>query len=186
MSNEIEKNTNKLYEVGFHLISSVDEEKIADEFANLKETLTKNKAEIIKEAEPKLVNLAYEMTKKINDKNYNFTTGYFGWVKFYAESAATEEIKNELDANNSILRFILIKTVDDDENSTSKILNESEDSDHKKDSEIEPETDNSQENEHENEQENDQPESEELTEKKEEDSDLKSEDIDDAIEELAK
>ncbi len=114
----------KLYEIGFHIVSSVNPEKVSDEVAKIKKTLTNNNADIVKEIEPKLINLAYQMTKKILDNNYKFDKAYFGSITFNSTTSDVEVIKSELEANNSILRFLLIKTVDDPEHSTNKIPRE--------------------------------------------------------------
>lgn len=114
----------KLYELGFHILPSVSEGKVSDEVENLKKSLTKIDAEIVKEGETKLIELAYEITKKINEVNERFNSSYFGWVKFNATAAGVESLKSELDANKNLLRYLLVKTVDDDEHSTAKIATE--------------------------------------------------------------
>jgi ribosomal protein S6 len=117
---------NKLYEIGFHLVSSIPEEKVGDEFSQLKKILESHKAEIVKEGEVNLIDLAYEMVQKINGKNYKFDKSYFGWLHFNAGADAIAEIKAELDANTNVLRYIIVKTTDDEGHSTSKIALEEE------------------------------------------------------------
>lgn len=124
MSEEKKSVEKKLYEIGFHIIPSVSPEKLVGEVATIKKTLTSNGAEIVKEIEPKLINLAYQMVKKILDANYKFNKAYFGSITFNATATAVEIIKKEIDANNSILRYLLVKTVDDVEHSTNKIARE--------------------------------------------------------------
>lgn len=130
----------KLYELGFHVISSIPEGKISDEVENLKASLKKvdANAEIVKESEggAKLIDLAYEITKKINEVNERFDKAYFGWIKFNTTAEGAESLKSELDNNTNILRYLLVKTVDDDEHSTAKIAldeEEKKESEDKKD-----------------------------------------------------
>jgi ribosomal protein S6 len=124
MSEENKTSEMKLYEVGFHIVPSVNLDKVADEVEKIKKTLTNHKAEIVKEIETRLINLAYQMTKKILDSNLKFDKAYFGSITFNSTSANVELIKSELETNNNILRFLLIKTVDDIEHSTNKIPRE--------------------------------------------------------------
>ncbi len=124
MSEENKTSENKLYEVGFHIVPSVNLDKVADEVEKIKKTLTNHKAEIVKETEAKLINLAYQMTKKILDNNFKFDKAYFGSITFNSTAANVELIKSEIEANNNILRFLLVKTVDDLEHSTNKIPRE--------------------------------------------------------------
>jgi ribosomal protein S6 len=60
---------------------------------------------------PKMMELAYQMAKTIANKKQKFSYGYFGWVKFEATSQAIISIKNKLDISDSLIRFLIIKTV---------------------------------------------------------------------------
>ena len=101
----------KVYEVGFVLLSSIPQEKVAGEFDSLKGIVTKAGAEMIAEEAPELRALAYTMVKKIHGANVRFNEGYFGWVKFELPSNAIEGVKKSLDAVDNILRYLLITTV---------------------------------------------------------------------------
>jgi ribosomal protein S6 len=114
----------KLYELGIHILPTIAEDKVTDAFSNVTGIISKNKGVIIKTGEPKAIKLAYTITKKINTKNERFKTAYFGWIKFEADSKAIENIKIEVKADKDILRYIIVKTVDDDEHSTIKLVGE--------------------------------------------------------------
>ncbi len=124
MSEENKTSDKKLYEVGFHIVSSINADKVVDEVSKIKKTLTDNGAEIVNEIEAKLINLAYQMTIKILDNNYKFDKAYFGSITFNATAADVVSIDSELKANNNVLRFLLVKTVNDPEHSTNKIPRE--------------------------------------------------------------
>lgn len=102
----------RLYELGFNLVSSLPEEELDKEFNNLKQIITKNAKEIVKESDPTLIDLAYTISKNIESKNYKYDTAYFGWVKFNAEAEALEKIKEELDLFQPMLRYLLIKATE--------------------------------------------------------------------------
>jgi ribosomal protein S6 len=125
MSKEKEiQETGKLYELGFHLVSTIPADKIADEFNKLKDLIKKHKGEVVKEGELKTTNLAYTIIKKIAGQNIRFKQSYFGWVKFTIPSDEVIPLKEELNLIDTIIRFILIKTVDDYAHSTNKIADE--------------------------------------------------------------
>lgn len=100
-----------VYEVGYHIVSTVPEEKLGEEVTALKDLLADNGANFISEEYPKLIELAYEMTRSIMNKKQKFTTGYFGWVKFECTPEEAKTIKELLDKNEKLIRYLLIKTV---------------------------------------------------------------------------
>ena len=106
-----EQAANRIYEFGYHLVSSIPEEKIASEVTALKDVLDASGAAVISEDFPKLKHLAYTMTKVIGPKHLKFDNAYFGWIKFEIDPAALDAVKKALDLKESILRFILVKTV---------------------------------------------------------------------------
>jgi ribosomal protein S6 len=103
------KEKKQVYEVGYHLVSSIAEEGVPAEVEALKKLLTG--AEIIAEENPKLTDLAYTIVKQIGGLRRKYDKAYFGWVKFEAETSDLATIKKGLDEMESVLRYLLIKTV---------------------------------------------------------------------------
>lgn len=101
----------KFYEIGYVLLSSIPKEKVAEQVAGLKEILIKAGADITTHGDPELTPLAYTMTKKIHGANHRFDEGYFGWIKFELAAGSIAGVKKALDANESILRYLLMMTV---------------------------------------------------------------------------
>lgn len=99
----------EVYEVGYHIVSSVAEEGVPAQVEAIKGLLTK--AEIIAEEAPKLIDLAYTIAKQVGGIRRRYDKAYFGWVKFVLEPEAIQEVKKQLDGMENVLRFILIKTV---------------------------------------------------------------------------
>jgi ribosomal protein S6 len=116
--------TGKLYELGFHLVSTIPAEKTADEFNKLKDLIISHKGEVVKEGEIKTMNLAYTIIKKIAGQNVRFKQSHFGWVKFTIPSDEVIPLKEDLNLLEDVLRFILIKTVDDYAHSTNRLADE--------------------------------------------------------------
>lgn len=110
-----------VYEVGYHIVSTVPEEGLGEEVTALKDLLGDNGANFISDEYPRLTELAYEMTRSIMNKKQKFTTGYFGWVKFECTPEEAKTIKELLDKNEKLIRYLLIKTVRENTISPKKV-----------------------------------------------------------------
>lgn len=101
----------QVYELGYHIVSTVAEENLPKEVETLKAVVLKDGGSLVSEGEPKLINLAYPMTKSVANIKKKFTTAYFGWLKFETKSELMPSIKKAVDENSNVLRYLLIKTV---------------------------------------------------------------------------
>ncbi|MBU6390528.1 30S ribosomal protein S6 [Patescibacteria group bacterium] len=106
-----DQSDNRVYELGYHIVSSIPEEKLAGEVAAVTDLLGSHGAVVIAEEFPKLKHLSYAITKVLGARHLKFDTAYFGWIKFEMEPAALLAVKKALQGNENILRFIVIKTV---------------------------------------------------------------------------
>lgn len=107
----MKEDRSQVYEIGYLLVSSIPEEKVAHEVDSLKEILSKKGAEFISEEAPELRTLAYTMVKKIGPSNHRFDKGYFGWFKFELSAKEIEGIKKTFEANVNMLRMLVISTI---------------------------------------------------------------------------
>jgi len=102
----------KIYEVGYHIVSSVSEENLPTEVEKIKAYLAKEKAIIISEEAPKLRPLAYSIKKAFGGIYKTFDKAYFGFIKFeLGEEGDVRNIDLSMKNNESVLRYIAIKTV---------------------------------------------------------------------------
>jgi ribosomal protein S6 len=101
----------KFYEVGYVLLPSIAKEKVMEQVAVITNALAKAGAKVVANGDPELTPLAYIMIKKIHGINHRFDDGYFGWVKFELAAGAIASVKKALDADESILRYLLKITV---------------------------------------------------------------------------
>lgn len=108
---QLEEGGLQVYELGYHIVSTVAEENLSKEAEALKAIVLKDGGSLVSEGEPKLINLAYSMTKSVADTKKKFNTAYFGWIKFETKSELMPSIKKAVDANPHVLRYLLIKTV---------------------------------------------------------------------------
>lgn len=116
------KTDKTVYEIGFNLIPTIGTDDVATEVLAIKEKITSLGGEIIADEHPNLIKLAYEMTKEIDNKNVRFNSAYFGWIKFWLSPEDAAEIKKMADASKSMLRYIIIKTVEESTLYSAKIF----------------------------------------------------------------
>lgn len=100
-----------VYELAYLFIPTITEEKILGNFGDLKSYLEKKGAVCIQEELPKLIPLAYEMSRVIENKKTWFSEGYFGFIKFLLDPSAVLSIETDLRRDESIIRFLIVKTV---------------------------------------------------------------------------
>jgi len=100
-----------IYEVGYIMVPSIPEENLGGEVSSFKDGLAEMGATFISDEYPKMIELAYEMSRSIQNKKQKFSYGYFGWVKFECSTIAGKVIKDALDKNEKLVRYLMIKTV---------------------------------------------------------------------------
>ena len=93
--NEINENDNSIYEVGFHLLPTIDESNILAESLNIKSIIEENSGVVISEDVPKMISLAYDISKTVDSKTQKFSKAYFGCVKFETDPSKIADIKTK-------------------------------------------------------------------------------------------
>jgi len=109
MKEDIEES--QVYEVGFHLLPTVAEDKLEEVVSALQSLITKDGGTIISEEFPKMRPLAYDIKKRIDIKYVTFSNAYFGWVKFESTPELVGKVDEGFKADENVLRYIVIKTV---------------------------------------------------------------------------
>lgn len=100
----------RVYELGYLLMPSVSEGNLSEERDALVALITKFKGIVISEGQPQLIDLAYDMTKVINNKKHIYSQAYFGWIKFDVTPNVVEAFTEEVEASENLLRSIMTKT----------------------------------------------------------------------------
>lgn len=111
-----------IYELGYHLVPTVGDEKLGDAVAEIRNMVLKSEGVFIMEERPVLMTLAYTMVKVITGRRERHNSAYFGWVKFAMESRHVASLKEALDQNDSILRYLLVTTVREDTRAPKRVL----------------------------------------------------------------
>lgn len=101
----------RVYELAYLFVPTIEEADVPAAFGNLKELVATMGGMPLSEEMPKLIQLAYTMTKVISNVRHKFTTGYFGWIKFTMDAERMSELKKKLDLDSSLIRFLVLKTV---------------------------------------------------------------------------
>lgn len=100
----------RVYELGYLLMPSVSEGDLSEERDALVALITKFKGIVISEGQPQLIDLAYDMTKTINNKKHTYSQAYFGWIKFDVTPNLVESLTEEVETIKNLLRSIMTKT----------------------------------------------------------------------------
>ena len=114
-------NDSLIYEIGYHLLPTVDETDVLTQSSNIKSIIEESGGAIISEDMPKILPLAYDISKEIGSKKQKFSKAYFGWIKFEVESLKIANIKNKIENISNVLRFLIIKTVRENTMHTPKV-----------------------------------------------------------------
>lgn len=99
-----------VYEIGYHLLPTLGEEEAVSTTAGIMDLLKAEGADFAGERLPSKIDLAYTIAKRVNGKLTNFSSAYFGWVAFEVSREAIQRVKTALDANPSVLRFLIVST----------------------------------------------------------------------------
>lgn len=101
----------RVYELGYHILPTINEGDLGTERDALVAFITEFGGMVISEEQAQLINLAYPMDKVINNKRNTFEQAYFGWIKFDLSPTAVVELADKVEAQSSVLRSIVVKTI---------------------------------------------------------------------------
>lgn len=105
------------YELSFWLTSTLTETEVEPVFTELVKKIESLGYQIINIQNPQLKPLSYKIKKETN--------GYFGVIKFKGDSAKLTELEKDMRLDNKILRFIIVKSLEDTKDSNIKEINHS-------------------------------------------------------------
>ncbi len=119
---EKEANEGRVYEVGYLLVPTIGEEEVPAAYGNLRELILNNGGEVIADEMPKMIPLAYQMQKVVQNIRSRFDSAYFGWIKFEMDPLNVLDLKKKLEADTNIIRFLITKTVRENTLATKKFV----------------------------------------------------------------
>jgi len=104
-----DKAAGELYELGYHLVPSLGEEDLALRVADLQKKITELGGSIHSEGSPQAFTLAYQMRKLRGGKWEKYDQSFFGWTRFHLPKEGMDELKDDLEHNEYLIRYLLIK-----------------------------------------------------------------------------
>ncbi len=110
------KSPEKVYEVSFHLIPTLDADGVLKVFERVKKVVSET-GKVLSEEHPVLRDLAYMIrhTVRQRDGSYNrYTEAHFGSVKFSAPRDSVKQVERALLDDDEVLRFLMLETSAED------------------------------------------------------------------------
>lgn len=108
------KDGTEVYEVGYHLLPTLSEAEVTAATKDIASFLTKEGAVFVGDHAPERIDLAYDISKRINGRITPFKEAYFGWMAFELARANAVKVKAFLDAHAHILRYLFVATSKDE------------------------------------------------------------------------
>src|SRR3989344_4799986 len=99
----------ELYELGFHLLSTLSEAELAEQAEAIKKILDNAKATVKASDGPKSQTLAYPIEKRMAGKKEFFTSSNFGSFVFEVDKEAIDGLSKSLANLSSMLRFLIME-----------------------------------------------------------------------------
>jgi len=107
---KVEKNEEKddqnsehiLYECAYILDGKLTDEKAVEVAASLRGIVEKKNSILVEETQPKSRKLAYTIEKN--------SAGFFGWIKFLAQSSDIIDIEKEIKRISEVIRFLIVRS----------------------------------------------------------------------------
>lgn len=116
-----EVGSNQVYELGFHLVPTLGDDKVGKAFDKVINLIEKVGGKVISKSDPALLNLEYTMEKTVESVKSKYNNAYFAWVIF--EGGDVQELGNEVENDKYVLRQLLIKTDQKDGISSQDVAN---------------------------------------------------------------
>jgi len=107
-------NNGQTYELGFLALSTLSAKDVEALQTTLTETVGSVGGQVASHGDVHFIDLAYEMVKKVGSKNTRHDQAYFSWIKFTIEAASVNALDAQIKKQDSVLRYILLKTDSDD------------------------------------------------------------------------
>lgn len=98
-----------VYEIGYLILPSIPEDKLANVVDSIRKVITKEDGVELESEMPFKHPLAYPISKTIGASRYVVSDAYLGWIKFEVNPSGALAIKAKIEKINEVLRFLLIK-----------------------------------------------------------------------------
>ena len=97
------------YELAYHILPTVAEGEVISVEDELKELITKAGGAVTDTESAQRFELAYDIQKYREGKYRNFSSAYFGWIRFTLTSKALGELTGSIEEHKSLLRYLMVR-----------------------------------------------------------------------------
>ena len=101
----------RVYEISFIFDNKLDESTALEKSNAIKQSIAALGGSFISEEAPYMRELAYEMTRVVNNVNVRFNEGYFGWIKFEIEPTKITDLEKGIKLDEEVVRYLIVTTV---------------------------------------------------------------------------
>jgi ribosomal protein S6 len=101
----------RVYEISFIFDNKLDEGAALEKGNAIKQSIATLGGSFVSEEAPYMRELAYEMTRVVNNVNVRFNEGYFGWIKFELDAEKVKDLEKGLKLDDQLIRYLVVKTV---------------------------------------------------------------------------
>lgn len=116
-----------VYELSYIFLPSLSLEEVNKEVHSITSRIESTGGSLIADGQPVLIDLAYQMLKVVSTTRHKVSSGYFGWIKFDLPQGDIIKIKKTLDATDTLVRFLIIKTVRENTFIAGKMISKKDD-----------------------------------------------------------
>lgn len=111
-TDEVSLAETRVYELGFHLDGELPQEEVKKEYQGIRDRISAV-GTVIAEGEPTKIPLAYTISRQETTGRRDFDTAFFCWIAYEADGAGHDDILEFVRAQNTIIRFLDIRTTKD-------------------------------------------------------------------------
>lgn len=103
-----------VYELGYLLDPKLSEDKAVAKATKLGELVAQESGEVTSSGEPRMRDLAYEITLRREGKRSDFNKAYFGWIKFDQDPLIIKTIEQKIAGDKDVVRSLIIRAPRED------------------------------------------------------------------------
>jgi len=97
------------YELAYHILPTVAEGEVTTVEAELTALITKAGGAVTDTESAERFELAYDIQKYLEGKYRNFSSAYFGWVRFTLTPKALAELTEGIEEHKLLLRYLMVR-----------------------------------------------------------------------------
>lgn len=97
------------YELAYHILPTVAEGEVPTVEAELTGLITKAHGVVTDTESAERFELAYDIQKYLEGKYRNFSSAYFGWIRFTLTPQALAGLTEGIDEHKQLLRYLMVR-----------------------------------------------------------------------------